>query len=148
MYKFYNSQKNQIIGANGTLIPVDEANADYRRIKYGDEVTGDRPQTIENYAPSPDDVRSEAGRRMMALVGARDAKHLEIIISNGLRETVRLQQVLIGGGTLDAVQASRKASLEGADSAMEAIREASNVLETMDPVPDDYADDKYWRNAP
>ena len=91
-----------------------------------------------------DDVREEAARRMMLVLGARDPAHMDIVLSNGLRETARYQQILIDGGTLDGDQATRKAMLEGADAAIEIIRAKSNSLEAMDPVPADYADDGRW----
>lgn len=94
--------------------------------------------------PTADNVRAEAARRMVQVLGARDIKHMEIILSNGLRETARLQQILIDGGELTSEQQTRKALLEGADAAIETIRTKSNTLEAMDPVPVDYADNKWW----
>jgi len=94
--------------------------------------------------PTVEDVRAEAQRRMMALVGARDAAHLEIIITNGLREASRLLQKEVDGVSLSADEQARKVALTQIDAAFEAIRAASNVLEAMSPVPADYADDRYW----
>ncbi len=94
--------------------------------------------------PTADDVRAEAQRRMMVLVGARDADHLEIIITNGLREASRLLRKEVDGVTLSADEQSRKVVLQQIDAALEAIRAASNTLEVMSPIPDDYADDVRW----
>lgn len=100
--------------------------------------------------PSADDVRAECSRRMQAMVGARDADHLSIIIQNANREATRLQAIRIGipgvieGRDWTGEEAQRAAQLYGADAALEAIRAASNVLEVMDPVPSDYADDRWW----
>lgn len=87
-------------------------------------------------------VRAEASRRMQALVGARDASHLDIIIANASREAIRLLR--LGEANWTAEQAARAAQLEAVDAAIEAIRAASNVLEAMDSIPADYADDSYW----
>lgn len=89
-----------------------------------------------------DDVRREASRRMQALVGARDAGHLEIVIANATREAVRLQNIRINGGTWTSEQATRAAELEVADAAIEEIRAASNAMEPAPPA--DFADDSHW----
>ena len=91
-----------------------------------------------------DDIRAEASRRMIALLGARDVKHLEVIITNGLREAARLLQKEVGGVALTPEEAARKAALSQVDAAIEAIRTASNVLEAMSPIPADYAADSRW----
>lgn len=93
-------------------------------------------------APQPTayDVRREASRRMQALTGARDAAHLEILIANGTREAVRLLRK--GSSNWTADEAARAAQLEALDIAIEAIRGASNALETNPPA--DYAADEHW----
>ena len=87
-----------------------------------------------------DDVRAEASRRMQAAFGARDADHLAVIISNASREAIRLLR--IGSDNWTAEQTTRAAQLEGADQLVEAIRAASNAMES-DP-PSNYADDSNW----
>lgn len=97
------------------------------------------------------DVRVEASRRMQALVGARDADHLTVIISNGVREQGRLQAVRVGipglaeprAWTED--EAARAAALWNFDRAIEAIRAASNAMEPAPPA--DYRDDARWQTA-
>ena len=86
------------------------------------------------------DVRFEAQRRMIVLVGARDAPHLSLIIENGTREAVRL--LTLGKENWGADQQKRAAILDGVDQAIEAIRDASNALEVS--LSDDYQDDKHW----
>ena len=87
-------------------------------------------------------VRGEAQRRMMALLGARTSAHLEIKISNGSREAIRLLRK--GEANWTQEEATSAAQLQQADQAVEGIRAASNVLEAMDPVPDNYKHDKHW----
>ncbi|MGE0700436.1 MAG: hypothetical protein AB7O57_15170 [Hyphomicrobiaceae bacterium] len=92
-------------------------------------------------APSADDVRAEASRRMQALVGARDASHLDIILANGTREAVRLLRIReTRPWTGD--EAARAAALEQIDAAIEAIRAASNTMEHAPPA--DFASSSYW----
>jgi hypothetical protein len=87
-------------------------------------------------------VRSEAQRRMIVLLGARDAAHLTLLISNGEREAIRL--IRKGDANWSAGEQARAAELEQVDTAFEAIRAASNVLEIMDPIPKDFDDDIHW----
>jgi hypothetical protein len=96
-------------------------------------------------APPPDvtAVRAFASQLMQQMFGARDASHLDIIISNANREAIRLLRK--GQDKWTAEERTRAAELEAADQAIEAIRAASNVLEAMDPVPKDYDNvDKWW----
>ncbi|MBU2531536.1 MAG: hypothetical protein KKB37_02255 [Alphaproteobacteria bacterium] len=102
----------------------------------GEDLTGYRVE----YVLTADDVRAEAARRMMMLVGARDERHLEMTIANGNREAIRLLRV--GADNWTPEQAARAAQLEQVDVMIEAIRAASNVLEPVPPA--DYADDRYW----
>jgi len=91
-------------------------------------------------APTAHDVRAEASRRLQALVNARDAAHLEMILVNGTREAVRLLRK--GAANWTTEETARAATLESLDASVEAIRAASNVMEAS--PPDDYADDSRW----
>lgn len=88
-----------------------------------------------------DDVRAEASRRMQALVGARSAAHLDMIVANGTREAVRLLRFK-AERPWTAEEAARAAELEQLEAAIEAIRAASNLMEPAPPA--DYADDSHW----
>lgn len=98
--------------------------------------------------PGVSAVRAEASRRMQVLFGARDAAHLDILISNAQREATRLQAIRLGvPGVIPArdwtgVESARAAELIVADAAIEAIRVASNALEANPPA--DYASDHRW----
>lgn len=94
--------------------------------------------------PTINDVRSEAQRRIIALVGARDATDLGIKIQNALRETARLLEKEVSGVALTPQEKTRKQTLMTMDAAIEAIRAASNTLEAMTPVPADYTNDSRW----
>ncbi len=127
-------------------VPVDHYNTNYRLIlSMGVPIAPYQPPP-----PTVDDVRSECSRRMQAMVGARDEKNLEHIISNAGREATRLQAIRLGvpgvveGREWTADEAQRAAALFMANEALDAIRAASNVLEAMDPIPADYAQDRWW----
>jgi len=87
-------------------------------------------------------VRAEAQRRMMALLGARDKAHMDILISNGSRETIGLLRK--GNDNWTAEEKARAAKLKALDEAIDDIRAASNALETMKYVPKDFQEEKYW----
>ena len=92
--------------------------------------------------PTVEDVRAEEQARMIALLGARDPAHLEILISNGSREAIRL--IRKGAENWTPEEAIRAAQIEAIDAALAAIRAASNALEAMVPIPDNYDDDGRW----
>ncbi len=87
-------------------------------------------------------VRAEAQRRMMALLGARDKAHMDILISNSSREAIGLLRK--GADNWTAKEKMRSAKLEALDEAIDDIRAASNALEAKRPVPKDFQEEKYW----
>ncbi|MFN3867485.1 MAG: hypothetical protein ACK4MF_00300 [Hyphomicrobiaceae bacterium] len=105
-----------------------------------DGIAATPPPPLAPPMPTADDVRAEASRRMQALVGARDADHLDIIMTNGMREAVRLLRK--GAEAWSDDERARAAQLEQIDAAIEAIRAASNALEPA--PPEDYTDDRHW----
>lgn len=125
-------------------VPVDPDNREYAALVAAGTPIADPPAP----APTADDVRAEASRRMQALVGARNADHLAIIVANGTREQGRLQAIRTGIPGVIAprewteAEATRAGELWAFDAAIEAIRAASNVMEP-DP-PTDYTSDARW----
>ena len=95
------------------------------------------------YLVTSDDVREEAQRRIMALLGARDEQHLDVLISNGSREAIRLLRK--GAGNWTPKDRARARQQEQIDLAIETIRTASNTLEAMEKIPMDYTDDMRWQ---
>lgn len=91
--------------------------------------------------PDAGDVRAEASRRLKALVGARDAAHLETLISNGVREAVRLLR-LRDERAWTPEETARAEQLRQVDAAIEEIRAASNLLEPDPPA--DYLNGRNW----
>lgn len=139
------------------LAPIDGVSVgswqdkDTWRVDYKTSATNTQKQAVNAFidafdptTPTPDDVRAEAGRRMIALIGARDATDLAIKIQNGLRESARLLEKQVSGQTLTATETTRKQTLQQLDAAIEAIRAASNALEVMKPIPVNYQDNSWW----
>jgi hypothetical protein len=91
--------------------------------------------------PMADDVRVEAQRRIMALVGARD---IQGCLIKQLNANMRANELNDYQHTreLTAEEAAEAAALRGLASMIKAVRAASNVLEPNPPA--DYADNKYW----
>lgn len=143
--KFVSAENTLIDAGNGRFIPVDPENSDYAAlIAAGTTVDGYAPR-----APSADNVRAEASRRMQALVGARDVEHLAVIIANASREAIRLQNARLAylsgePGSQDWTEAetARAAQLAQIDAMLEAIRATSNTLEPNPPL--DFADNRHW----
>lgn len=102
--------------------------------------------TVRKTGLVADHVRHEASRRMQVLVGARDAHHLDIIIANATREAIRLLRK--GTENWSDAERVRAGELEAIDDAIEAIRAASNLLESTSPIPADYRDDYWWPVKP
>lgn len=93
-------------------------------------------------APTADDVRAECRRRMRVLLGARDDADLDVKISNGVREAVRLQNIRVLGGEWTQAEAARAATLAVIEAAIEQLRARSNAMETSPPA--DFADNSKW----
>lgn len=143
--KFVNSDETLIATGDGRFIPTDPANSDYAAIIAAGVSIG----SFVPPAPTADDVRAEASRRMQTLVGARNAGHLAVILSNASREAIRLQNLRLSylsgePNSRDWTEAeiARAAELKIVDAMLEDIRAASNVLEVS--LPDDFANDSYW----
>lgn len=135
-----------------------DADSKYIRITTADKQEIIVPKTLENRdyaalqasgaiisgyarpAPTSEDIRMEAQRRIMASFGARDAAQLAIVISNNSRAAIRM--LLKNKGKLTKAQAAQVVELERLDTAIKAIREASDILEANPPA--NYHNDKYW----
>lgn len=134
----------------------DPVNKETWRIDFADDASEsdvtaafDVLDTFDAGKPTADDVRAEASRRMQSLVGARDADDLAVKVSNGTREAVKLLEKKVsflagapGAEDWTADEAARAAYLKAVESAIDAIRAASNELE--DDPPHDFASDSYW----
>ena len=136
--RYTDTTNTTILADDRRTIPAVAGNRDF------DELIARRIPVAPYTKPRPtaDDVRTEASRRMQALVGARDARHLELIITNGTREAVRLLRQR-NEKPWSKIDTARADNLAAVDQAIEAIRAASNALEAEPPV--DFADDRHWK---
>lgn len=92
-------------------------------------------------APTANDVRVEAQRRIMALLGATT---LEGCIIKQLNANMRANELndLRHSRTLDAAELAEASALRGLAEQIKAIRAASNVLEPS--PPNDFTDNSHW----
>ena len=82
-------------------------------------------------------VRNESGRRIYTPFPQwRQA--------NYTARAVELVKTQVMGGLLTEQETAELAQLQAAWDWIKAVREASNALEVMDPIPANYQDDKYW----
>jgi hypothetical protein len=90
---------------------------------------------------SINDVRAEAQRRIIALVGAPDLTSCMIKQMNANMRANELNDIQ-HSRELTAEEAAEANALRSLATQIKSIRAASNVLEPNPPP--DYADDKYW----
>lgn len=90
---------------------------------------------------SADDVRAEAQRRIIALVGAPDLTSCMIKQMNANMRANELNDIQ-HSRELTAEEAAEANALRSLATQIKSIRAASNVLEPN--PPQDYTDDKYW----
>lgn len=122
------------------------------RLPNGDDVHGAQPgSSFSGYtltewhmdppAPTANDVRTEAQRRIIALVGAQDLTGCLIKQLNANMRANELNDIM-HSRELTAEEAAEATALRSLATQIKAIRAASNVLEPNPPT--DYADNKYW----
>ena len=121
-------------------VPVVSNNREYAALI----ASGVAISEFTNTPHTADDVRTEASKRLQAFFSARDAANLEIIIINGVREATQYHNLERQGVVWTGQQAYRALVLAVSYDFIEEVRAASNVMEVMDPIPDDYAADKHW----
>jgi hypothetical protein len=93
---------------------------------------------------SAQDVKMEAQRRIIALTGAGDLQSCLIKQLNANMRANEMNDKRVSGDTLTPEEEAEATALRGLADGIKAIRAASNVIEAMSPIPDDFADDSYW----
>ena len=105
---------------------------DYRFVDPVAETVTDSP------APRPIDIKAEALRRILAI--APDWKQRNLI-AQAAEFAIKLAE----GGTLTAAEQDKRAAGEAIWSQIKSIRAASDELEAMNPIPDDFASNEaHW----
>ena len=91
---------------------------------------------------SSDDVRAEAQRRIITLVGTQDVIGCLIKQHNAQMRATELTLIKSQGGKWTAEQTAEANALQSLALKINAIRAASNVIEITPPA--DYTDNKHW----
>lgn len=120
------------------VVPASEGNRHYRALLAAGVVIdeADTPDT------TLDMIRDEAERRIMLVLGSRDAAHMAQEIQEMQSEAIALMRKQLRGETLTADEAVRATALDLIDASMRAIRQAEAALGFVKPA--DYRADKYW----
>lgn len=107
-------------------------------------VVRSEPPLPPPYVLSAVDVRTEAQRRIIELMGARDFEHCLVKQLNANARAVALTDKRVLGNVLTPEEEIEAQALRDMKTAIDAIRAKSNILESWNPVPEDYAADAYW----
>lgn len=136
------------LAAIGLYVPV-PAVMPANHVKVGEssyEWTGTHIQEIISTAPvviTADQVKAEAQRRIMALMGAAS---LEACIIKQLNANMRANELnaIRHEREWTAEESAEATSLTSMAAAIKAIRAISNEIEAITPIPYDYASDLRW----
>lgn len=132
---------------NGTVIATHEEGQGVPASAYGAGVVIRRSDVVvspgdDQPAAAADDVREEAQRRIIALMGARSLNDCLIKQLNAQMRASKLVNKRALGQALTVPETAEAAALEQMATKIEAIRAASNVMEPS--PPDDLEDDAHW----
>lgn len=86
---------------------------------------------------TPDDVKAEARRRIIALANEDQQR-------NATARGLELEHK--GQDNWTAEEAAEVAAIQALWARVKSIRAASDSIETMNPIPADYTDDRHWPN--
>lgn len=89
-------------------------------------------------------IKAEAQRRILALTGSSDIITGLIKQSNAHMRSSIINDKRLRGEALTEAEEAEAATLRAVAAAVAAIRARSNEIEAIDPIPDDYDDDKRW----
>lgn len=123
-----------VIDGAETCVPDDPGNR-HRQAVTAWELAGNEIAAYAPPAPLAADVKAEAYRRIVALAPEWKQRNM---IARGV-ELVR-----VGESNWTDVQQAEVNAMDAIWATIKDIREASDALETMDPIPVDYADDSRW----
>lgn len=107
------------------------------------DLVGDELTITEIYArptgkgPTADHVKLEAENRILN-------KYPLTKQMNAYSDFMLMREHLAGGGSLTAKQQTRYNAIKNAWSWVQSVRDASDTIEALDPIPDDYNDDARW----
>lgn len=90
-------------------------------------------------------VKAEAQRRIIAATGATDIMSCLTKQMNAQMRGAELINIKASGGTLTAEQQAEATALQALADTIKIIRSKSNEIESLDPIPADYAADARWQ---
>lgn len=126
---------NPLILPNGLQICAGLPNVEYEGYRV-DEL---------HASPAPRHVKVEAQRRIVALVGATSFDGCLVKQLNAQMRETELLLKKIGGEEWTEAEADEAAALQAMADAIKVIRQKSNDIEAMDPIPDNLMDDTHWQ---
>jgi hypothetical protein len=88
-------------------------------------------------APLPEQVKSEAGRRILDLCPEWKQR-------NHIATDLTYTKITQAGGSLTAEQEETRAAIESVWVAVQTLRLKSDEIEAMSPIPQDFRNDSYW----
>lgn len=94
-------------------------------------------------ADQREQVKDECQRRILAALTVNDVIPCILKQLNALMRSVKLTDTK-HARELTASEVAEAAALEGLSIEIERLRAKSNAIEAMDPIPLDYAADKWW----
>lgn len=89
-------------------------------------------------------VKAEAQRRIILRTGASDLQSCITKQLNAQMRALELTRKQVSGSTLSSGELAEAAALQALADDIKALRACSNTLETMSPIPADFADDAHW----
>lgn len=90
-------------------------------------------------------IKEEAQRRIIGLVGASDLQNCLIKQLNAQMRATELVNKRALGAELTEAETAEAGALQALAAAIKSIRAASDALEALDPIPEDYRDDAHWQ---
>lgn len=132
------SQDGSIIRAHdGAMVPADEQNRDYRQMLAQIEA-GDVVAPFVHDAPTADEVKAEAGRRIVAIMPDYVQRNTMALALETMQQ--HGPDPANWPKDLQAINAAAQAKW----AAIKVIRARSNEIEAMIPIPSDFREDSYW----
>lgn len=89
-------------------------------------------------------VKAEAQRRIIGVVGATDLAACMVKQLNMLMRAVELANKRASGQALSGAETTEAAALQAAADSIKDIRSKSNAIEAMSPIPTNYTDNSHW----
>lgn len=110
---------------------------------------GNLPEEAPPRVITADLIKGEAQRRIIALTGKTTLIDCMIKQSNANMRAnklndKRLMSIETGSAPLSTQEADEAQALRNFNTMIEHIRDRSNVIEAMTPIPADYTNDSYW----